>query len=127
MLWILVLYCIVLYCIVLYYIVSIHLYSASCSANQSEALPLQETQKEESRQTKTNNYIYANMLPFQLYIPDLYKSSSNNNNLTTEIQKRSRVEHLLSSPFDVGFALFHKQRLLVKIALLVDQANVVDI
>jgi len=67
------------------------------------------------------------MLPFQLYIPDLYKSSFNNNNLTTEIQKRSRVEHLLSSPFDVGFALFHKQRLLVKFALLVDQANVVDI
>src|SRR6218665_1522483 len=33
-----VLYCIVLYCIVLYCIVSIHLYSASCSAHQSEAL-----------------------------------------------------------------------------------------
>jgi len=35
----------VLYCIVLYCIVSIHLYS---SAHQSEALPVQETQREES-------------------------------------------------------------------------------
>src|SRR6218665_279464 len=30
-------------------IVSIHLYSASCSAHQSEALPVRETQKQESR------------------------------------------------------------------------------
>src|SRR6218665_966708 len=30
-------------------IVFIHLYSASCSAHQSEALPVQETQREESR------------------------------------------------------------------------------
>jgi len=36
------------YCIVLYCIVSIHLYSASCSAHQSEALPVRETQREES-------------------------------------------------------------------------------
>src|SRR6218665_3442020 len=35
-----VLYCIVLYCIVLYCIVSIHLYSASRSAHESEALAL---------------------------------------------------------------------------------------
>jgi len=42
------LYCIVLYCIVLYCIVSIHLYAASCSAHQSEALPVRETQREES-------------------------------------------------------------------------------
>src|SRR6218665_568477 len=34
--------------IVLYCIVSIHLYSASCSAHQSEALPVRETQREES-------------------------------------------------------------------------------
>jgi len=33
---------------VLYCIVSIHLYSASCSAHQSEVLPVQETQREES-------------------------------------------------------------------------------
>src|SRR6218665_2272134 len=32
----------------LYCTVSIHLYSASCSAHQSEALPVQETQREES-------------------------------------------------------------------------------
>src|SRR6218665_3901769 len=32
----------------LYCIVSIHLYSASCSAHQSEALPVRETQREES-------------------------------------------------------------------------------
>ena len=32
-----------------YCIVSIHLYSASCSAHQSEALPVWETQREESR------------------------------------------------------------------------------
>ena len=31
----------------LYCIVSIHLYSASCSAHQSEALPVQKTQREE--------------------------------------------------------------------------------
>ena len=30
----------------LYCIVSIHLYSASCSAHQSEALPVQKTQRE---------------------------------------------------------------------------------
>src|SRR6218665_3544736 len=36
------------YNIVLYCIVSIHLYSASCSAHQSEALPVRETQREES-------------------------------------------------------------------------------
>src|SRR6218665_1632442 len=35
-------------CIVLYCIVSIYLYSASCSAHQSEALPVRETQREES-------------------------------------------------------------------------------
>jgi len=34
--------------IVMYCIVSIHLYSASCSAHQSEALPVRETQREES-------------------------------------------------------------------------------
>ena len=33
----------------MYCIVSIHLYSASCSAHQSEALPVRETQREESR------------------------------------------------------------------------------
>src|SRR6218665_175914 len=33
---------------VLYCIVSIHLYSGSCSAHQSEALPVRETQREES-------------------------------------------------------------------------------
>ena len=32
----------------LYYIVSMHLYSASCSAYQSEALPVRETPREES-------------------------------------------------------------------------------
>src|SRR6218665_2839398 len=36
-------------CIVLYCIVSINLYSASCSAHQSEALPVRETQREESK------------------------------------------------------------------------------
>src|SRR6218665_2180918 len=34
------------FCIVLYCIVSIHLYSAACSAHQSEALPVRETQRE---------------------------------------------------------------------------------
>src|SRR6218665_2200888 len=48
-----VLYCIVLYCIVLYCIVSIHLYSASCSAHQSEALPVRDTQREESNLERT--------------------------------------------------------------------------
>src|SRR6218665_801861 len=47
------LYCIVLYCIVLYCIISIHLYSASCSAHQSEALPMRETQREESSLERT--------------------------------------------------------------------------
>jgi len=32
----------------LYCIVSIHLHSASCSAHRSEALPVRETQREES-------------------------------------------------------------------------------
>ena len=40
-------------CIVLYCIVSIHLYSASCSAHQSEALPMRETQREESSLERT--------------------------------------------------------------------------
>jgi len=39
--------------IVLYYIVSIHLYSTSCSAHQSEALPVRETQREESSLERT--------------------------------------------------------------------------
>jgi len=34
-------------CIVLYCIYTVHLYSASYSAHQSEALPVQETQREE--------------------------------------------------------------------------------
>ena|SRR6218665_1751134 len=34
--------------LLLYCIVSIHLYSASCGAHQSEALPMRETQTEES-------------------------------------------------------------------------------
>jgi len=33
---------------ILYCIVSIHLYSASCSAHQSEALPVREMQREEN-------------------------------------------------------------------------------
>ena len=37
----------------LYYIVSIHLYSASCSAHQSEALSVRETQREESSLERT--------------------------------------------------------------------------
>ena len=41
------------YIIVLYCIVSIHLYSASCSAHQSEALPVRETQREESSLERT--------------------------------------------------------------------------
>jgi len=41
------------YCIVLYCIVSIHLYSASCSEHQSEALPVRETQREESSLERT--------------------------------------------------------------------------
>src|SRR6218665_3453896 len=40
-------------CIVLYCIVSINLYSASCSAHQSEALPVRETQREESSPERT--------------------------------------------------------------------------
>src|SRR6218665_872474 len=39
--------------IVLYCIVSINLYSASCSAHQSEALPVRETQREESSLERT--------------------------------------------------------------------------
>ena len=42
-----------LYCIALYCIVSIHLYSASCSAHQSEALPVRETQREWSSLERT--------------------------------------------------------------------------
>ena len=38
---------------VLYYIVSIHLYSDSWSAHQSEALPVRETQREESSLERT--------------------------------------------------------------------------
>ena len=51
------LYCIkvqnILYCIALYCIVSIPLYSASCSAQQSEALPVGETQREERSLERT--------------------------------------------------------------------------
>src|SRR6218665_1533722 len=38
---------------ILYCIVSIYLYSASCSAHQSEALPVRETQREESSLERT--------------------------------------------------------------------------
>src|SRR6218665_3870755 len=38
---------------VLYCIVSVHLYSASCSAHQTEALPVRETQREESSLERT--------------------------------------------------------------------------
>ena len=41
------------YCNVLYCIVSIHLYSASCSAHQSEALPVREIQREERSLERT--------------------------------------------------------------------------
>ena len=37
----------------LYCIVSIHLYSASCSEHQSEALPVRETPREESSLVRT--------------------------------------------------------------------------
>jgi len=37
----------------LYRIVSMHLYSASCSAHQSEALPVQDTHTEESSLERT--------------------------------------------------------------------------
>src|SRR6218665_2179508 len=37
----------------LYCIASIHLYGASCSAHQSEALPVRETQREESSLERT--------------------------------------------------------------------------
>ena len=39
--------------LVLYCIVTIYLYSASCSAHQSEALPVRETQREESSLERT--------------------------------------------------------------------------
>jgi len=42
-----------LQCIVLYCIGSVHLYSASCIAHQSEAPPVQETQREESSLQRT--------------------------------------------------------------------------
>src|SRR6218665_847153 len=45
--------CLFVYMYVLYCIVSIHLYSASCSAHQSEALPVRETQREESSLERT--------------------------------------------------------------------------
>ena len=48
-----VLHCLVLHCIVLYRIVSIHLYSASYSAHQSEALPVRETPREERSVERT--------------------------------------------------------------------------
>ena len=41
-----------LYFILLYCIVSIHLHSASCSAQQSEALPVRETQRAVLRERK---------------------------------------------------------------------------
>src|SRR6218665_3768890 len=40
-------------CILFYSILSIHLYSAFCSAHQSEALPVRETQREESSLERT--------------------------------------------------------------------------
>src|SRR6218665_1271305 len=54
-------FCVYTY-IQLYCIVSIHLYSASCSAHQSEALPVRETQREESSYTQSyihTTYIHA--------------------------------------------------------------------
>src|SRR6218665_2950712 len=43
-------------------IVSIHLYSASCSAHQSEALPVRETQREESSLERTKKRHLAHQL-----------------------------------------------------------------
>src|SRR6218665_1797180 len=44
-------------CTVLYCFISIHLYSAFCSAHQSEALPVRETQREESSLERTKRGI----------------------------------------------------------------------
>ena len=41
----------------LYCIVSIHSYSASCSAHQSEALPVRETKREESSLERTKRHL----------------------------------------------------------------------
>ena len=46
--------------IYVYCIVSIHLYSASCSAHQSDALPVRETQREET--VVTNILIFVSTL-----------------------------------------------------------------
>jgi len=46
--------------VIMYCIVSIHLYSASCSENQSEALPVRETQREEQNEKKEEKECYRN-------------------------------------------------------------------
>ena len=46
----------------LYCIVSTHLYSASCSAHQSEALPVPDTQREESLELQTVQTDYSILL-----------------------------------------------------------------
>src|SRR6218665_861164 len=50
------------YCLVLYVFLSIHLYSAVYSAHQSEALPVRETQGEESslERTKRGTWLSVN-------------------------------------------------------------------
>ena len=46
---------------VLYCIVSVHLYSASCRAHQSEALPVRETKGEESSLERTKRGTWPTM------------------------------------------------------------------
>ena len=52
--------------IVLYCVESIHSYSASCSAHQSEALPVRETQREESSLERTKRGTWSREHLFSL-------------------------------------------------------------
>src|SRR6218665_3611264 len=59
---------------VLYCIVSVHLYSASCSAHQSEAFPVRETQREQ-------NSFESGLRPLASYINQSYYHSINKSTL----------------------------------------------
>src|SRR6218665_1643525 len=60
----------VMHIYVLYCIISIHSYSASCNAHQSDALPVRETQREDS-----TTYIKSMCLYSFIHSGDLYSAS----------------------------------------------------
>src|SRR6218665_3243197 len=97
-------------------IVSIHLYSASCSAHQSEALPVRETQREESRleRTKRGTWLTSNKVDlFSLFsFPLLSKHS-----LVTQLLKKPSLDKEIFSNYRPVSNLFFISKLTERVVL----------